>query len=144
MRAGEVVDAVADDDAEVLEAHPVDALMDRQDELDERNGLAIQDVERLGQQNLRDRPAVPDVLEVRDGMPLQERADMDVAVPLGDADREVAQGVRRDVDTAIRQAIALLGRERPVVADDVRDRVGHRPAPTAPEPLLGRFSEKAA
>jgi hypothetical protein len=37
---------------------------------------------------------------------------MDVPVPLGDADREVAQGVRRDVDTAIRQAIALLGRER--------------------------------
>ena len=51
---------------------------------------------------------------------------MDVLVPLGDAERQVAQLVRRDVDAARGEAVALQRGERTVVADEVRDRVGHR------------------
>ena len=62
---------------------------------------------------------------IGDRVPLEERPEVDVLVPLGDADRQVAQLVRRDVDAARGEAVALLRRERPVVPDDVRDRVGH-------------------
>ena len=37
MHSREVVDVLTDDDAEVLEAHPVDALVNGRDELDERD-----------------------------------------------------------------------------------------------------------
>jgi hypothetical protein len=56
---------------------------------------------------------------------LQERPDVHVLVPLGHAEGEVAERVRSNVDSACEEAVALLGREPPVVADDVRDRVGH-------------------
>ena len=61
-----------------------------------------------------------------DRVPLEEGPEVDVLVPLGDADRQVAQLVRRDVDAARSEAVALQRRERAVVADEVRDRVGHR------------------
>jgi hypothetical protein len=50
---------------------------------------------------------------------------VDVEVPVGDAVGEVAQGVRRDVDTAGGEPVALQRRERPVVPDDVADRISH-------------------
>jgi len=56
-----------------------------------------------------------------------------VLVPLGHADREAAERIRGNVHAPGQQAVALLGRERPVVADDVRDRVGHL-APSARPP----------
>jgi hypothetical protein len=37
MHSREVVDVLTDDDTEVLEAHPVDALVNGRDELDERD-----------------------------------------------------------------------------------------------------------
>src|SRR5256886_12139152 len=64
MHARELLDVVPDHDTEVLQAHPVDALVDRRDELDERDEGAVADDERLRQQDLRHGPAVPDVLHV--------------------------------------------------------------------------------
>ena len=126
MGSDERVELLADDHAEVLQAHLVDPLVDGRDELDERDDLAVEDAERLGEDDQGDRPAVPDVLAIGDRVPLEERPEVDVLVPLGDADRQVAQLVRRDVDAARGEAVALQGRERTVVADEVRDRVGHR------------------
>jgi len=40
---GECVDLIADDHAEVLQAHLVDTLVDGRDELDERDDLAVED-----------------------------------------------------------------------------------------------------
>jgi len=40
---------LADDDAEVLEAHPVDALVNRRNELDARDRSSVEDIERLEQ-----------------------------------------------------------------------------------------------
>jgi len=62
-------------------------------------------------------------------MAFQERPDVDVLVPLGHAEGEVAELVGSDVDAERQQPVALLGGERPVVADDVLDRVGHVLAP---------------
>src|SRR3954452_4232260 len=54
MHARELVDLVADDDAEVLEAHPVDTLVNGRDELDARDRSPVEDVERLGKDDLGD------------------------------------------------------------------------------------------
>jgi len=124
--AGEGVDLLADDHAEVLQAHLVDALVDGRDELDERDDPAVEDAERFGRDDQGDRPSIPDVLAIGDRVPLEERPEVDVLVPLGDAERQVAQVVRRDVDAARGEAIALQRRERAIVADEVRDRVGRR------------------
>src|SRR6266540_3079341 len=62
MHSREVVDVVTDDDAEVLEAHPVDALVNGRDELDERDRSPVKDLERLGEHDQGDRTPVPEVL----------------------------------------------------------------------------------
>jgi hypothetical protein len=99
------------------------------DELDQRDGLVLEDVERLRGDDQRDRATVPDILAIGDRVALEQRPDVDVLVPFGHAVRQVAERVRGDVDAARQQPVALLGRERPVVTDDVADRVGH-PAPS--------------
>ena len=58
-------------------------------------------------------------------VPFEKGPYVDVLIPLGHSDGEVAQLVRRDVDSPGQQTIALLGGERPVVPDDVLDRIGH-------------------
>src|SRR6266498_5636726 len=82
MHSRELVDLLTDDDAEVLEAHPVDALVNGRDELDERDRSPVKDIERLGEHDLGDRAPVPDVLEVRPRMALEKRALVDVQVPI--------------------------------------------------------------
>src|SRR5207249_10296012 len=128
--------------AEVLQAHPVDALVDGRDELDERDEGAVEDDERLRQQDLRHGPAVPDVLNVGGRVPLEEGPHVNVLLPLGDTVREVAEGIRGDVDAARRQPVALLSDEGQVVTDDVLDRIRHDPTPPgrgqAPVMLGGR------
>ena len=47
--------------------------------------MAFQDFERLGENDQRDRSAVPDVLPIRGRVALEERPDLDVLVPLGKA-----------------------------------------------------------
>ena len=126
MHAGELVDLLTHDDAEVLEAHPVDALVNGRDELDERHGSTVEDVERLGEHDQGDRAPVPDVLAVRLCMALEQRALVDVEIPVGDADGEVAEGVGSDVDAAGSKTVALHRREGSIVADDLGDRVRHR------------------
>jgi hypothetical protein len=55
---------------------------------------------------------------------------VEVLVPLGDTVREVAERIRGDVDAARGQPVALMRDERPVVPDDVLDRIRHDPFPS--------------
>ena len=55
----ERVERVADDHPEVFQSHLVDTLVDWCDELDERDHLAVEDLERLGRNDEGDRSAVP-------------------------------------------------------------------------------------
>src|SRR5262249_6646488 len=107
MHSRELVELLTDDDAEVLEAHPVDTLVNRRNQLDARNRSPVEDIERLGEHDLGDRTPVPDALEVRPRIALKKRPLVDVDVPIGDADCEVAERVGRDVDAAGKKAVAL-------------------------------------
>lgn len=49
MLTRERIEAIPDDDPEVLKAHLVHALVDRRDELDVLNHLAVEDLERLAE-----------------------------------------------------------------------------------------------
>src|SRR5918994_1612687 len=73
MHSRELVDLLTDDDAEVLEAHPVDALVNGRDELDARDRGPIEDIERVREDDQRDRTPVPDVLAVRPRMAFEQR-----------------------------------------------------------------------
>src|SRR5438876_2932625 len=126
MTPREGVDVLTDDDAEVLEAHPVDALVNGWDELDERDRSPIEDIERLGEHDQGNRTPVPDVLSVRHRMALEKRPLLDVQVPIGDADGEVAERVRGDVDAAGNKTVALHGGEGSIVPDDLGDRIRRR------------------
>ena len=126
MHPREVVEVLADDDPEVLEPHPVDALVNGRDELDARDRSPVEDLERLGEHDEGDRTTVPDVLAVRPRMSLEQGALLDVQVPIRDTDGEVAERVGRDVDAAGNETVALHRRERSIVPDDVRDRIRHR------------------
>src|SRR5436189_6369876 len=126
MHSREVVNVLTDDDAEVLEAHSVDALVNRRDELDTRDRSPVEDVERLGEDDLGDRTSVPDALEVRPRMALEKRALVDVQVPIGDARGEVTERVGRDVDAAGKKTVALHRRESPIVPDDLGDGIRRR------------------
>src|SRR5438876_3915619 len=123
MHSREVVDVLTDYDAEVLEAHPVDALVNGRDELDERDRSPVEDIERLGEHDQGDRTPVPDVLAVRPRMALEKRALVDVQVPIGDADGEVAERVRGDVDTAGKETVALHRCDGSIVPNCHDDRI---------------------
>src|SRR5262245_24916559 len=126
MRSREPVQLLTDDDADVLEAHPVDALVNGRDELDVRDRSPVEDLERLGKHDQGDRTPVPDSLAVRPRMALEQRSLVDVQVPIGDADSDVAERVGRDVDAAGNKAVALHRREGSVVPDDLGDRIRRR------------------
>src|SRR5262245_48192914 len=126
MHSRELVELLTDDDAEVLEAHPVDTLVNGRDELDVRGRSPVEDLERLGQHDLGDRTPVPDALEVRPRMALEKRPLVDVQVPIGDADGEVAERVRCDVDAAGDKTVALHRCEGAIVPDDLGDRIRRR------------------
>src|SRR4030095_10218094 len=115
MHSRELVDLLTDDDAEVLEAHPVDTLVNGRDELDARDRSSVEDLERLREHDQGDRTPVPDVLAVRPRMALEKRALVDVEVPIGDADGDVAERVGTDVDTPGEQTVALHRCECPIV-----------------------------
>jgi hypothetical protein len=136
MDPGELVDVLTNDDAEVLEAHPVDALVNGRDELDERDRSPVEDIERLGQQDEGDRTAVPEVLAVRLRMALEQRALVDIQVPVGHAHCEMAECVRRDVDAPRHEPVTLRGREPAVVPDDIGDRIEHRREASPPSVIL--------
>src|SRR6266550_1431097 len=126
MTPREGFDVLTDDDAEVLEAHPVDALVNGWDELDERDRSPVEDIERLGEHDQGDRTPVPDVLGVRPRMMLEKRPLVDVKIPIGDADGEVAERVVCDVDTAGNKTVALQRREGSIVSDDLGNRIRRR------------------
>jgi hypothetical protein len=111
MHSRELVDLLADDDAEVLEAHPVDPLVNGRDELDARDRGPVEHIERLGEHDQGDRTPVPDVLVVRVRMAPEKRALVDVQVPIGDAEGQVAERVGCDVDAVGRKTVALHRRE---------------------------------
>src|SRR6185436_8542503 len=64
MHSRELVELLTHDDAEMLEAHPVDTLVNRRDELDPRDRSPVEDNERLGEHDQGDRTPVPDALPV--------------------------------------------------------------------------------
>src|SRR5947209_20514200 len=59
-------------------------------------------------------------------MALEKRALVDVKVPIGDADGEVAERVGCDVDAAGNKTVALHRREASIVPDDLGDRIRRR------------------
>ncbi len=59
-------------------------------------------------------------------MAFEQRPLVDVQVPVGDTDGEVAEWVGRDVDAASDQAVALQRREGSIVPDDLGDRIRRR------------------
>ena len=59
-------------------------------------------------------------------MALEKRALVDVKVPIGDADGEVAERIRRDVDAAGNKTVALHRREGSIVPDDLGYRIRRR------------------
>ena len=142
MLAGECVDVLANDDAEVLEAHPVDPLVNGRDELNERNRRSVEDLDRLGQHDRGDRPPVSDGLVVRARVAFEKRALVDVKVPIGDADREVAERKVRDVDITGSETVALHRREGSIVPDDLSDRIG--PRHVSPSPAVAAAKLKAS
>ena len=78
----ERVEAIAHDDAEMLATHLVDALVDRRDELDHRQRLAIEYLELI-EHDQRDRAAIPHILTIGARVTLQLCPDANVLVPLG-------------------------------------------------------------
>src|SRR4029453_7892076 len=96
MHSREGVDLLPPDNAEVREAHPVDALVNGRDELDERDRSPVEDIERLGEHDQGDRTPVPEVLAVRPRMALEKRPLVDVQIPIGAAAGGVAGGVGGD------------------------------------------------
>jgi hypothetical protein len=62
VHSRELVELLTDDDAEVLEAHSIDTLMNRRYQLDTRNRSPIEDIEGLGEHDQGDRTPVRDVL----------------------------------------------------------------------------------
>src|SRR5215213_8390836 len=65
-------------------------------------------------------------------MALEKRALVDVQVPIGDADGEVAEWVGCDVDSAGNKTVALHRRERSIVPDDLGDRIRRRHVASPP------------
>src|SRR5438876_1007726 len=61
-------------------------------------------------------------------MALEKRPLVDVKVPIGDADGEVAERVGCDVDAAGNKTVALHRREGSIVPDDLGDRIRRRHA----------------
>src|SRR5215210_1487852 len=59
-------------------------------------------------------------------MALEQRPLVDVKVPVGDADGEVAERVGRDVDAAGNKTVALHRREGSIVPDDLGDWISRR------------------
>jgi hypothetical protein len=96
VSSDERIESVADHDAEVLQPHLVDALVDGRDGRDERDDLTVEDFERLGGYDQGDRTAVPDVLAIGDHVAFEQIPHVCVLVPLRPADGEVAELVRAD------------------------------------------------
>jgi hypothetical protein len=65
-------------------------------------------------------------------MALEQRSLVDVQVPVGDADTEVAERIGRDVDAAGEKTVALHRRKGSIVADDLGDRIRRRHAAFSP------------
>src|SRR2546422_9473604 len=59
-------------------------------------------------------------------MALEKRALVDVKIPIGDADGEVAEREGCDVDAAGNKTVALHRREGSIVPDDLGDRIRRR------------------
>src|ERR1041384_3999274 len=80
MHSRELVELLTDDDAKVLEAHPVDTLVNRRDQLDARDRSPVEDFERLVEDDLGDRTPVPDALEVGPRIALEQRPLLDIEI----------------------------------------------------------------
>jgi hypothetical protein len=65
-------------------------------------------------------------------MALEKRALLGVEIPIGNADGEVAERIRCDVDAARNETVALHRRERSIVPDDLGNRIKRRHLKSSP------------
>ena len=125
MHSREVVDLLTDDDAEVLEAHPVDTLV---------NG-GMSSMRETGVPSRTSSGSASTIKEI--GRPFQTFSRFALAWRSRSVrrwtyrshrrrDGEVAERVGRDVDAAGQKTIALHRREGSIVADDLGDRIRRR------------------
>ena len=76
-------------------------------------------------------------------MALEQRALVDVQVVIGDADGEVAERIRRDVDLADKETVTLHRCEGSIVPDDVGNRIRRLHVAPSAEILRPRAGARA-
>ena len=112
MTPREVVEVGADDETDVLEAHPIDALMKRRNQLDELDRRRRGERQRVCEQEFGDRPSVPDVFEVGDGPFFELVTENEVLTPGPSPDGEMADRKRAGIDSKLGTALYLPTVER--------------------------------
>src|SRR5215470_1600759 len=103
--------ALAHHEAAMLEAHPVDTLVEGRNQLDQIQGPST-DGDRLGENDLRDRAAVPDVFAVGNGQLLEPFSKGQVLPPGSCAERNMTDRQPGYLDAEPSTSRSLLFVER--------------------------------
>jgi hypothetical protein len=112
MPPREVIEVGADDETDVLEAHPIDALMKRRNQLDELDRRRLGERQRVREQEFGDRSSVPDVFEVGDGPFFELVTQNEVLTPGPSPDGEIGDRKRAGIDSKLGTALYLPTVER--------------------------------
>jgi len=112
MTPREVIEAGADDETDVLEAHPIDAPMKRRNQLDELDRRRLGELQRVCEQEFGDRSSVRDVFEVGDGPFFELVTQNEVLTPGSSPDGEMADRKRAGIDSKLGTALYLPTVER--------------------------------
>ena len=96
----------------MLEAHPIDALMKRRDQLDELERRRLGEQQGVSEEELGDRPSVPDVFEVGDGSFFEFVTQNQVLAPGPGPDGEMADRKCASIDSKLGTALYLPTVER--------------------------------
>jgi len=112
MTPREVIEVGADDETDVLEAHPIDALMKRRNQLDELDRRRLGELQRVCEQEFGDRSSVPNVFEVGDGPFFELVTQNEVLTPGSSPDGEIADRKRAGIDVKLGTALYLPTVER--------------------------------
>ena len=112
MTPREVIEVGADDETDVLEALPIDALMKRRNQLDELDRRRLGELQRVCEQEFGDRSSVRDVFEVGDGPFFELVTQNEVLTPGSSPDGEMADRKRAGIDSKLGTALYLPTVER--------------------------------
>ena len=96
----------------MLEAHPIDALMKRRNQLDELDRRRLAERQRVCEQEFGDRPSVPDVFEVGDGPFFELATHNHVLAPCPGPDSEMADRKCASIDSKLGTLLYLPTVER--------------------------------